>query len=80
MLAQFSRILGLRKGMHYRVDWRYICAMMIGYARVSTDEQDTAAQVGRSRRLDASVSIARRPPAGGGTDRNFTGSGAGPQG
>jgi DNA invertase Pin-like site-specific DNA recombinase len=26
-------------------DWRYICAMLIGYARVSTDDQVTAAQV-----------------------------------
>ena len=26
-------------------EWRYICAMQIGYARVSTDDQDTAAQV-----------------------------------
>jgi DNA invertase Pin-like site-specific DNA recombinase len=29
----------------YRNHWQYICAMMIGYARVSTNEQDTAAQV-----------------------------------
>src|SRR5207245_7428568 len=26
-------------------DSRYLCAMLIGYARVSTDDQDTAAQV-----------------------------------
>jgi hypothetical protein len=25
--------------------WRHLCAMLIGYARVSTDDQDTAAQV-----------------------------------
>jgi hypothetical protein len=31
--------------LHYRFDWRYIYAMLIGYARVSTDDQDTAAQV-----------------------------------
>jgi DNA invertase Pin-like site-specific DNA recombinase len=30
--------------LHYWFDWRYICAMLIGYARVSTDDQDTAAQ------------------------------------
>ena len=28
-----------------RVDWRYSGAMLIGYARVSTDNQETAAQV-----------------------------------
>ena len=34
-----------KKVLHYKFDWRYICAMLIGYARVSTDDQDTAAQV-----------------------------------
>jgi DNA invertase Pin-like site-specific DNA recombinase len=34
-----------KKVLHYRVDWQYICAMLIGYARVSTDDQDTAVQV-----------------------------------
>jgi len=33
------------KVLHYRFDWRYIYAMLIGYARVSTNDQDTAAQV-----------------------------------
>jgi DNA invertase Pin-like site-specific DNA recombinase len=31
--------------LHYQFDWRYIYAMLIGYARVSTDDQDTTAQV-----------------------------------
>ena len=31
--------------LQYGFDWRYIYAMLIGYARVSTDDQDTAAQV-----------------------------------
>ena len=26
-------------------DWRHLCAIVIGYARVSTEDQDTAAQV-----------------------------------
>ena len=38
----FSRC---EKVLHYQIDWRYICAMLIGYARVSTDDQDTAVQV-----------------------------------
>ena len=38
----FSRC---EKVLHYPIDWRYICAMLIGYARVSTDDQDTAVQV-----------------------------------
>ena len=37
--------LRCKKVLHYWFDWRYICAMQIGYARVSTDDQDTAAQV-----------------------------------
>jgi Resolvase, N terminal domain len=42
-----SRSLGFlrcEKVLQYWFDWRYICAMQIGYARVSTDDQDTAAQ------------------------------------
>jgi hypothetical protein len=41
----FVGFLRCKKVLHYSSDWRYICAMLIGYARVSTDEQDTAAQV-----------------------------------
>ena len=37
--------LHCRKVLHNHIHWRYICAMLIGYARVSTDDQDTAAQV-----------------------------------
>ena len=33
------------KVLHCHPDWRYICAMLIGYARVSTGGQDTAVQV-----------------------------------
>jgi DNA invertase Pin-like site-specific DNA recombinase len=34
-----------KKVFHCPIEWRYICAVLIGYARVSTDDQDTAAQV-----------------------------------
>jgi len=34
-----------KKVLRYHTEWRYICAMLIGYARVSTDDQDAAAQV-----------------------------------
>ena len=40
----FLGFLRCKKVLHYWFDWRYICAMLIGYARVSTDDQDTAAQ------------------------------------
>ena len=33
------------KVLHCKEQWRYVCAMLIGYARVSTDGQDTAIQV-----------------------------------
>ena len=33
------------KVLLYRNHWRYVCAMLISYARVSSNEQDTAAQV-----------------------------------
>ncbi len=33
------------KVLLYSKHWRYLCAMQIGYARVSIDDQDTAAQV-----------------------------------
>jgi hypothetical protein len=29
--------LRCKKVLRYQLDWRYICAMLIGYARVSTD-------------------------------------------
>ena len=31
--------------MRFLEEWRYVCAILIGYARVSTDGQDNAAQV-----------------------------------
>ena len=34
-----------KKLLLYQNHWRYLYAMLIGYARVSTDDQDTAAQV-----------------------------------
>lgn len=33
------------KVLHFGNDRQYVCAMLMGYARVSTDDQDTAAQV-----------------------------------
>jgi DNA invertase Pin-like site-specific DNA recombinase len=43
-MVSFLGFLRCKKVLHYWFDWRYICAMLIGYARVSTDDQDTAAQ------------------------------------
>ena len=37
--AELPRVLCCEKVLHYRFDWRYIYAMLIGYARVSTDDQ-----------------------------------------
>ena len=48
--------------------------MQIGYARVSTDDQDTAVQVAALKRpLGASGSIVRRRLVDVGTGLNFTG-------
>lgn len=44
-MPHFQGFLHCKKVLHYRTEWRYICAILIGYARVSTDDQDTAAQV-----------------------------------
>ena len=44
-LTSFQRLGRCETVLHYRFDWRYLYAMLIGYARVSTDDQDTAAQV-----------------------------------
>ncbi len=41
----FRAFLRCEKVLHFQIKWRYICAMLIGYARVSTDDQDTAVQV-----------------------------------
>jgi DNA invertase Pin-like site-specific DNA recombinase len=41
-----SRLSYCEKVLHYQKHWQYVFAtMLIGYARVSTNEQDTAAQV-----------------------------------
>jgi len=45
MTVGFRWFLRCKKVLHYSFDWRYICAMLIGYARVSKDDQDTAVQV-----------------------------------
>jgi DNA invertase Pin-like site-specific DNA recombinase len=42
----FHGFVGCKKLLLYQNQWRYLCAMLIGYARVSSNEQDTAAQVG----------------------------------
>jgi hypothetical protein len=44
-LLTFRAFSSCKKLLHYQFDWRYIYAMLIGYARVSTDDQDTSAQV-----------------------------------
>ncbi len=41
----FLGFLRCKTVLHYWFDWRYICAMLIGYARVSTDDQDTAGRM-----------------------------------
>src|SRR6516225_6211184 len=41
----FKAFGSCKKVLQYKLEWRYICAMLIGYARVSTNEQDTATQV-----------------------------------
>jgi DNA invertase Pin-like site-specific DNA recombinase len=41
----FTGLNACEKVLRNRNEWRYIYAMLIGYARVSTSEQDTAAQV-----------------------------------
>jgi hypothetical protein len=47
--------------------------MQIGYARVSTDDQDTAVQVVAFRAAGASGPIVRRRPVDVGIGPNFTG-------
>ena len=47
--------------------------MLIGYARESTDNQDTAAQVAALKAAGASACIVGRLPADAGTDPNFIG-------
>jgi DNA invertase Pin-like site-specific DNA recombinase len=41
----FLRFAGCKKLLPKRLSWRYIYAMLIGYARVSTNDQETTAQV-----------------------------------
>jgi hypothetical protein len=72
-LLTFQRFWRCEKVLNYRFDRRYICAMLIGYARVSTDEQTPPPKRRRSRRAGASASIVRRLPADAGTDPNYTG-------
>ena len=43
--AQFPRIQSCRKALLYSECWGYIYAMRIGYVRVSTNDQETVAQV-----------------------------------
>jgi hypothetical protein len=43
--------------------WRYIYAMLIGYARVSTNDQETSAQVAALKAVVASAPAGRRPQA-----------------
>jgi DNA invertase Pin-like site-specific DNA recombinase len=42
---QFSAFGACKKVLPYSDHWRYLYAMLIGYARVSTNEQDAGAQV-----------------------------------
>ena len=47
--------------------------MLIGYARVSTDEQDTTAQVAELKAAGCERIYREKASAGGGTGQNFTG-------
>jgi hypothetical protein len=42
--------------LRYQTHWRYVCAIQIGSAHVSSDDQDTAAQVAA---LKVAAQIAR---------------------
>src|SRR5215472_2026896 len=44
-MRDLRAFLSCKKVLQYHFEWRYICAMLIGYARVSTDDQDTTVQV-----------------------------------
>lgn len=57
-----------KKVLHYLFHWRYICAMLTGYARVSTDDQDSAAQV-KALKAAGCERIYRERASGGRWDR-----------
>jgi DNA invertase Pin-like site-specific DNA recombinase len=57
-------ILALQKGTALLVRWRYICAIQIGYARVSTDDRTPPARWRRSRPLAASASTKEKASGG----------------
>ena len=43
--TSFQGLLRCETVLQCRFDWRYLYPMLIGYARVSTEDQDTTAQV-----------------------------------
>ena len=66
--GDFRGLLRCKKVLHHCLDWRYICAMLIGYARVSTDDQDTAVQV-KTLKAAGCERIYREKASGGRWDR-----------
>ena len=68
-LTLTSRFSHCEKVLHYQNHWQYVCAkMLIGYARVSTNEQDTATQVA-ALKSEGRERIFREKASGGRWDR-----------